>query len=152
MKKLCLLIVSVFVAIHALSANIELITNNEKFEYSVDQLLEIQTKELVTLTPWTNSEPTFKGLSIAALFAEHNIQSGQIKFTALNDYSISVSVADLLKSEGFIAMYQDGEILKVRSKGPFWLIFPWSDRSELINARVSSWSTWQIKTIEHIDS
>ena len=152
MKKTMLLITSLLLSMHLMSAQLELITQNQSHQYSVDQLLNIQTSTLKTLTPWSKGEPIFKGLNIIDLLNKHNITSGELKLTALNDYSISVPVQELIEAQAFLAMYQDDKILKVRDKGPFWLIFPWSNRSELINTKVSSWSIWQIKTIEHLDS
>ena len=152
MKKVIILISSLLISIQVLSANLELITLNQSYQYNVAQLLEVQTKELITLTPWTNGEPTFKGLNLITLLQKHNITSGQLTFTALNDYSITITVKDLFDAQAFLAMYQDDKILRVREKGPFWLIFPWSYRSELINTTVSSWSIWQIKSITHMEN
>jgi len=150
MKKVIIFITSFMISMHALSASLEFITKNQTHHYTVEQLLDIQTAELKTLTPWTQGEPNFKGLSLITLLNTHNIASGELKFTALNDYSITIPVKELIDAQGFLAMYQDNKILRVRNKGPFWLIFPWSYRSELINSTISSWSIWQIKSIEYL--
>ncbi|MCJ8313075.1 MAG: hypothetical protein HRU38_13085 [Saccharospirillaceae bacterium] len=151
MKKVILLISSLLLSMQVLSDNLELITQNQNYQYNVAQLLEVQNKELTTLTPWTKGEPTFKGLDLITLLQKHNIKSGQLTFTALNDYTITITVKDLIDAQAFLSMYQDNKILRVREKGPFWLIFPWSYRSELINTTVSSWAIWQIKSIEHME-
>ncbi|MCH8808257.1 MAG: hypothetical protein IH993_00260, partial [Proteobacteria bacterium] len=40
-----------------------------------------------------------------------------------------------------------GEILRTRSKGPLWVIYPWSERPELRTQVVYGRSIWQIKEL-----
>jgi hypothetical protein len=41
----------------------------------------------------------------------------------------------------------DGEILKVREKGPLWIIYPQDDHPELQNKQTQAKWVWQIKEI-----
>jgi hypothetical protein len=54
-------------------------------------------------------------------------------------------MADFERYPVILAMKMNGEVLHTRSKGPLWVIYPWSDRPELRNEVVYGRSIWQIK-------
>jgi hypothetical protein len=69
---------------------------------------------------------------------------------ALNDYAATIPLPAALDAEAFLATRQDGNPMPVRSRGPFWIIFPWSRRPDLDTARVRQWSVWQLARIEAV--
>jgi hypothetical protein len=41
----------------------------------------------------------------------------------------------------------NGEHLRVRTKGPLWVIYPWNDYSELQSESYYSRSIWQLRSL-----
>lgn len=119
--------------------------------YTPGDLSSPTSRTLDTEPPWTEGSGRYRGLPLQTLIEESGLRGGQARLRALNDYVVTVPVAELLNADAFIAAQRNGEPLKRRDKGPFWLIFPWSSRPELQAREVLSWSVWQLKEIEFVD-
>ena len=72
----------------------------------------------------------------------------KIRARAINDYAVEIPVRDLWADRVIVAMTMDGERLLVRSKGPLWIIYPWSENQNLQNVEIYARSIWQLRTIE----
>ena len=71
-----------------------------------------------------------------------------VRAIALNEYAVEFSAGDATAKGAFLARTMDGRELTVRDKGPFWMIFPWSQRPELGTASVQALSVWQLRELE----
>ena len=38
--------------------------------------------------------------------------------------------------------------MRVRDKGPLWIVFPWSEHPELVTERIRTWAVWQLTRLE----
>ncbi|MEX1058075.1 MAG: oxidoreductase, partial [Natronospirillum sp.] len=56
----------------------------------------------------------------------------------------------LLEAHGVVVFERNGEPMPVRAYGPFWLLFPFSERPELVNRDIRNVSVWQLKKIEFL--
>jgi len=106
------------------------------------------SEQLKTLTPFTDGEPVFTGISFARFWEKIEPAGQVIRAVAVNDYTIEEEAERLIAMDAFIAYARDGRLLKVRDKGPFWIIFPWSERPDLLAPGVYSLSIWQLVDIE----
>lgn len=104
--------------------------------------------DLATRTPWTQGVQHFSGLPVARLLAAVGAHGTILRAVALNDYAVTATVAELLAAEAFLATHQDGAPIPVRSRGPFWIIFPWSERPELEAAQLRQRSVWQLRRLD----
>lgn len=105
--------------------------------------------DLVTRTAWTGAEPQrFSGVPLARLVEAVGAAGGALRGVALNDYAISAPLAELLRDGAFLATRQGGQPLRIRDRGPVWMIFPWSQRPELDVDRIRERSIWQLRRIE----
>lgn len=103
---------------------------------------------LVTHTPWTTGPQHFAGVTVERLLTVIDARGATLRATALNDYMVSMPVAEVVADGGFLATRIGGAPMPVRTRGPLWIVFPWSARPQLENAVTRQRSIWQIRRIE----
>ena len=108
----------------------------------------VATAPLTTRTPWTQGPQHFSGVPMQALLAALDAQGPLLRAIALNDYAVTIPVEEMIASDAFLATRLDGAPIPVRQRGPFWIIFPWSQRPELEIAQNRQRSVWQLQRIE----
>jgi hypothetical protein len=120
----------------------------EEARFDLAALEALGRGELVTRTAWTGAAPQhFAGVPLQALLAHVGAQGPTLRAVALNDYAITAPVAELTQHGAFLATRQDGQPLRVRDRGPVWMIFPWSQRPELDVPLVRERAIWQLRTL-----
>jgi len=125
-------------------------TNNPdgKAEFDLTMLNAIGLKKSVTTTPWTDGVNTFEGVLIKDVLKTVGSTGGTLlKITALNDYSANMPIEDLDKYNVLLAMKKNGKMLRIRDKGPLFVIYPFDEFSELKNEVIHNRSVWQVKSI-----
>lgn len=121
--------------------------NGARFDLAALEALGTETLE--TRTPWTGNEiRRFQGVPLARLLAAVGAEGRRLRAVALNDYAITAEIAELIAAGGFLATRQDGQPLRIRDRGPIWMIFPWSARPDLDTPTHRERSIWQIRRIE----
>ncbi len=108
----------------------------------------IPTHITKTKTAWTDGEVAFSGPKLADVLKLVGVESGVLIAQAINDYAIEIPVSDALDWDVILAMETDGVPLSVRTKGPLWVIYPWSDHPELRKDLYWGRSIWQLISIE----
>lgn len=105
--------------------------------------------KVVTQTPWFDEVSEFEGpLASAVLEAAGADFTANMLVTALNDYSAVVPASDFQNLGVILAMKRDGEVLRVRDKGPLFIIYPFDSNPDLNSEVYYNRSVWQIKSIE----
>ncbi len=102
---------------------------------------------VVTATPWTEGDTTFVGVALKDLMAAVGAGGKTIHAIALNDYAVDVPMSDADDPQVIIAYRMNGELMKIRDKGPLWLIYPLSAHPELQNQETHGKMIWQIKQL-----
>ncbi|RTZ18375.1 hypothetical protein EJ063_05260 [Vibrio aquaticus] len=101
-----------------------------------------------THLPWFTGAKEFTGFTVTDLLAHFNIEDAfSVSFIALNDYAASSRIEDIVQYEPIVAYEVNGEKLKIRDKGPYWLIFNLDKYPEADNAVFHSQMVWQIDEI-----
>ena len=113
-----------------------------------DALAALGAEELATRTPWTEGVPRFGGVPLAKALGAAGATGDRVRAVALNEYAVEFSAGDAIAKGAFLARTMDGRELTVRDKGPFWMVFPWSERPELGTASVQALSVWQLRELE----
>jgi len=95
-----------------------------------------------THTAWTTGRHEFKGLLLTNVLAKAGIDVSsprdmKMRVLALNDYVI-------------VAAFMDGKRLTVSDKGPYWLVYPRDEFTELKDSRFDHRWVWQLKEISII--
>ena len=123
---------------------IERTTDGTTARFDLDQLEALGLTEISTESPWTDGMATFQGVKLSALM-EHLDASGEVvHFLALDDYAVSIPVDDFAKYEPILATRRDGEPMRIRDKGPIWVIYPWSEFPEIQNEENYAKAIWQV--------
>lgn len=114
---------------------------------SLSQIDAFGQGELVTGTPWTIGLQHFSGLPMRRLLEAVGARGTTLHATALNDYAVEMPIAAVVQAGAFVATRLDGAPLPIRLRGPFWIVFPWSQRPQLDNPATRRWSIWQLQRL-----
>jgi len=108
----------------------------------------MQMSTVKTETPWTDGMVTFEGVALKSLLDLAAANGKVIHAIALNDYAVDIPVADAANPQVIVAYRMNGETMRVRDKGPLWLIYPLSSDPSLQAEATHSKMIWQIKALE----
>ncbi len=123
-------------------------TNQDgKAEFDAAMLEKIGTARVQTSTPWTEGRPTFEGVLMRDLLERLGARGTTVTVVALNDYKLQIPTADFTKYPVLLASKMNGETLRIRDKGPLWLVYPQDEFPELQNKPTQAKWVWQIKEI-----
>jgi len=100
-----------------------------------------------TTTPWTEGETVFAGPLVRDLLASLEAEGRSVHAIASNDYAVDIPIEDVLRYPVIIALSINGQTLTTRTRGPLWVIYPWSDYEELRNELIHARSIWQLKAL-----
>lgn len=114
------------------------------------ELKALPQHELATSSSVTDGTPLFKGFLMRDLLAEYEAEGERVHALALNDYEIEIPVSDFEEFDVIGALYQDGQPLSPRDKGPVWIVYPRDDHAELQDIRYDTRWVWQLTTL-HIE-
>ncbi|NOH97547.1 hypothetical protein [Vibrio sp. 99-70-13A1] len=124
-----------FFPISLLASDLSVTNNiNEKItRYSIEQLENLPTEKMTTVTPWREQEDVYDGIYLNDLvkMSGYDVQNiSGIKVTALNDYAVEIPQASLLDKQYFVTFKRNGKRISVRQKGPITLILNFTDKSQ----------------------
>lgn len=116
---------------------------------TVEDLKRMDATHYVTELPWVNEPTEFTGVKLSTLLFQHyGAVPNLVTVRALNDYAATIKKEDIERYQPIIAYWQNGKPMRVREKGPFWLIYPLSHfPEELNNEHYQSQMVWQINHI-----
>ncbi len=112
-----------------------------------EMLERMGTTTVVTTTPWTEGVPKFEGVLLRRVLEAVGAKGETLRMVAINDYAVEIPAANAKEYGVVLAYRMNGEQLTVRSKGPLWVIYPWSDHGEIQNEIYHARSIWQLKQI-----
>jgi hypothetical protein len=107
--------------------------------------------EFTTSTTWTQGTQTFRGVLLRDLISALGITGSTMNLTALNDYRISMPVADVYDDGPLLAYMMDGKTMSVREKGPVWMVYPYDSNAAYRTEQTYARSIWQLVQIEFAD-
>ena len=116
-------------------------------EFDRAMLEELGLTRLRTWTPWTEGEPEFEGVLATRLMAAVGATGTEVRALALNDFESTIPVEDFGRYPVLLATRIDGRQLRVRDKGPIWIVYPWSDHPELDDLPTRRKSVWQLRSL-----
>ncbi|SMX38242.1 molybdopterin-dependent oxidoreductase [Octadecabacter ascidiaceicola] len=116
-------------------------------ELSLADLDAMSQVTFETTTIWTNGVVTFSGVSLKALLETLGTNGDSIEMIALNDYSVTMPVSELATDAPIIATRMNGDVMSVRDKGPYWVVFPYDADPRLRTETVYSRSIWQLNRL-----
>lgn len=119
----------------------------DRVELDLATLEAVGTAKFETSTAWTDGRPSFEGVLLRDLLKATGAKGQTVTAVALNDYKVTIPVSDLEKYPVMLAYKMNGELLKIRDKGPLWIVYPQDDYPELKTKAVQSKWVWQVKEL-----
>ncbi|HEX4503293.1 MAG TPA: molybdopterin-dependent oxidoreductase [Scandinavium sp.] len=127
-----------------LSGNIENTNEAGKTVFDVASLEKLGMVSFQTASPWYNGRTTFTGIPLQKLMDYVGAKGTVLKVTALNDYTTVIPLSDFKKYNVILALKINGEYMRVRDKGPLFIVYPYDSKPELNNQVFYSRSAWQV--------
>jgi hypothetical protein len=122
---------------------------NEGLEVHFDRAMidALPKKDIKTENPWDHGSSVYEGVLLRDLMKYAKASGKTATFTALNDYRADLPLADMDRYDVILAFKRDGADLPVRDKGPFFVVFPFTDVPELASESRFAQSVWQVNRI-----
>ena len=127
-----------------MSGNIENTNEEDKAVFDVASLEKLGMVSFQTASPWYNGRTTFTGIPLKKLMDYVGAKGSIVKVTALNDYTTVIPLSDFQKYNVILALKINGKYMRVRDKGPLFIVYPYDSEPELNNQVFYSRSAWQV--------
>ena len=114
----------------------------------IDKLSALGESHLTTKTPWDAQVTTYTGVRLSKILHSVGSFGRSIEISALNEYRAIIPISDVSQFEPLVAYKREGTLMPVVEKGPFFLVYPFSDHGELWSEIYFNRSVWQITNIE----
>lgn len=115
-------------------------------EFDREMLEALDWREIETYTSFTEGLQTFAGPTLASLLEVVEAQGAEIEATAINDYSTRIPVSHADEHSVILAMEWNGRAMRVRDKGPIWVVYPLSE-SRAAKQVFDSEMIWQLNRL-----
>lgn len=124
------------------------VTNGDaKARFDLAMLESLGVSRIRTSTAWTNGQQNFEGVSLKTLLERVGAFGTQIEAIALNDYKVEIPVSDFSRWPAILAYRHNGELMRVRDKGPLWIVYPQDDFPALNTKEMQGRWAWQVKEL-----
>jgi hypothetical protein len=101
---------------------------------------------ITTVTSFTDGPQEFSGVPLAALIDATGATGTVIEATALNDYRVEIPFGHAAEHGVFLALDHNGEAMRVRDRGPVWIIYP-QDSLLPAHDRFDPFMVWQLRDL-----
>lgn len=120
----------------------------EVARFDMKMLEALPQHSFTTRTPWFDRPVQFTGPLLADVLAAVKAQGGSIRASAINDYTITIPMADASAHQVIVARLLDGKPMAVRDKGPLFVIYPFDSDAALRTSVYYERSIWQLKSLD----
>ncbi|WP_375057873.1 hypothetical protein [Zobellella sp. DQSA1] len=126
------------------------VTNaDNRADFDLAMLEQLPQHEFDTLTPWTTQVHHYRGVLLQDLLERLEVDDHeQIRAVALNQYHADIDMAVAGAYPLLLVTHRDGEALKIRDKGPIWILLPLSDYPEFNTKQHHEMMVWQLRTLD----
>ena len=122
--------------------------DGQQARFDLEQLQNLPSNTFNLHTRWADREHEFHGPLLSAVLDQAGATGTTLHMTALNDYTITIDREHIDKYQPILAWRKDGETMRIRDKGPLWLLFPHDQYPELNEEFYTSKMIWQLSHIE----
>lgn len=112
-----------------------------------DALFALGLEKFETETHFIKGIQSFEGIRLRVLLDTVGADGTVLTATGLDGYSVDIPFEDAARFDVFLALKWNGAVMKVRNKGPIWIVYPISRFPEANTEIHSARSVWQLKTL-----
>jgi|HigsolmetaAR204D_1030405.scaffolds.fasta_scaffold02402_4 hypothetical protein len=122
----------------------------DRVEFDREMLEGLGLVQVETSTSWTEGVQSFEGVPASVVLDAVEANGTTVTAVALNDYKVQIPISDFRDYPVILALNMNGQALRIRDKGPIWIVYPRDDYPELaVDAMDQRW-IWQVKEL-HVD-
>lgn len=114
-------------------------------EFDLVMLKALPHHGFTTRTVWTAGPQRFEGVLLGDLLKALGVRTGMIVAKGAGGYSARIPVADATNPGPLIAYRRNGRPMRLRDKGPLWLVYPFDARAKWQTEVVYARSIWQLE-------
>ncbi len=118
----------------------------ETWEFDRGMIEALGWRTITTVTPFTEGMQEFSGVSVSDLVEATGVSGTMVDAIALNDYRVEIPAEHIEAHDVFLALDQNGEPMRVRDRGPIWIIYP-ADTLLAASDRFDSFMVWQLREL-----
>ena len=130
-----------------ISGDISNTNNGDNADFDLDMLHALGTRTISVTTSWTDGTQEFRGVLMRDLMAAIGAKGNTVEAIALNDYTYTIDIEDFSLYPVIVATILNGKILKIRDKGPLWIIYPLDTFTEEQKFNVEHRMVWQLRRL-----
>lgn len=119
-------------------------------ELTVADLDALPQGRIETSTPWTEGRHSFTGPPLAEIAALGGEDPIEVRATALNDYFMTLPAEDWKQNGALFSTRIDEKLLRVKDKGPFWIMYPIESDAKFRQAYYKARMVWQVKNLDFL--
>ena len=120
----------------------------EVARFDMKMIEALPQHSFTTSTPWFDRPVKFTGPLLADVLAAVKASGSNVGAVAINDYRITIPVADAAKFKVILARLIDDKPIPVREKGPLFVVYPFDSSAELRTSTYYERSIWQLKALD----
>lgn len=132
----------------AVSGKIAVKNAGDSARFDMKMIEALPQHSFTTSTPWYDKPVKFTGPLLADVLAAVKASGATVSAVAINDYKISIPVADATKYKVILARQIDDKPIPVREKGPLFVVYPFDSSAELRTSTYYERSIWQLKALD----
>lgn len=129
------------------SGNIKNTNDAAMAHFDLEMLHALGMRTLRTSTSWTDGTQEFSGILMRDLLDAVGAQGSRVEAIALNDYSYGIDMEDFDRYPVLLATSLNGRKLRIRDKGPLWIVYPRDHHMELRTEAVDRKMVWQLRRL-----
>lgn len=122
--------------------------NADIAEFDMAMLNNMPQHEFSTETPWTEGNVHFRGVLLQDLLQRVGAKHHKVRAVALNEYYHEMDLSRPELDQLLLATHFNGNPMKVRNKGPIWLMLPLSELQQLNKKQYHELLVWQLKSLD----
>lgn len=120
---------------------------DSRADFDMAMLQAMPAHTIRTSTPWTDGVTEFTGVKAQVVLDKVGARGEYVDAVALNDYQFEIPVTDVERYPVLLAYRMNGERLRIRDKGPLWVVYPLDAHPELRNEETHSKMVWQLRRL-----
>ena len=131
-----------------LSGNIQFKNAGERADFDMAMLAALPQHSFTTQTPWYKEKKKFTGPLLRDVLDAAGARGNTLRAVALNNFKVEIPVADTRKFPVLLSRLMDDQPMRVRDKGPLFIIYPFDADPALRSTHYYNRSVWQLRSLE----
>lgn len=119
----------------------------DEAHFDLQMLQSLPRASIRTTTVWTEGVQFFEGVLLGEILRAVGASGETVLAFALNDYVVSYPITEFMQYPVVAAFKLNGKYLRIRDKGPIWVVYPRDEHPELQNAAADHRWIWQLERL-----